>query len=538
MQGCPFVLPPRYHPVVHLRRVHTAGCLLEKSKNILLITLQTDLSIIGLKHIHYYLLQNDYQSHLLHIPRFDPDNEDVFTRLQEFVSKLDPLFIGISLMSTEYEGACEVSGYLKKHFPDTPIVWGGIHPTISPETSTAHADYVCVGEGEKSVLDLANAFYNGQDPRAIPNLCYRENGEQMRNPLYPLIENIDELPFCDHIATNSFLQEKDGKISKIDIKILYKYGRYQGKIYDVMTSFGCHLTCTYCCSPFLSRLYGTGVVRKRSVENIILELENAVRDFPFVEMINFQDENFLCYSPEFIKDFCDEYRSRIKKPFMIASTPLYVNREKVELLEEAGLIWARAGLQSGSDRVCAEIYKRKSLPKHFLKAARIFNECKIAVYCDVILDNPFENDEDKLETVKVLMKTPKPFYLQLYSLSAYYGTLIHEKILSECPEKLSDSKEKDYYIYEKNTPNTLIRLAPYVSEKLMSKLVQLYEKNSRSMRFRTALAAARILSALFFEPLSYFKSFKLSQRGSYGNLFRMISIYLRMALTRYSKHYK
>ena len=55
----------------------------------------------------------------------------------------------------------------------------------------------------------------------------------------------------------------------------------------------------------------------------------------------------------------------------------------------------------------------------------------ISGYYDVILDNPFETEEDALETVRVLQNVRKPFQLQLFSLTFYKGTeifdLLHEK---------------------------------------------------------------------------------------------------------------
>ena len=508
------------------------------NKNVLLITVQSDLSVIGIKYLHYCLLREGYDSYFLHIPEFNINNPSVLNNLQDFVSRINPLFVGISLMSLEFERARNISTFVRKYFPKIPILWGGIHPTIDPESCFPFADYACIGEGIRTVVDFANAVRGGQDVRKISNLCYREDDQIKRNPIYPLVENLDELPICGHIPRNGFAQEKSGAISPIDRRILNTHARYLGQFYDIATTFGCQLNCTFCCSPFLSRLYGFRRVRRRGLENIILELENAVRDHPYIELVNFHDENFLTHNLEFFKGFKDEYRKRVNRPFMFGCTPMFVTREKIELLKEAGLAWVRIGLESGSDRTLREVYKRKSLSKHFLNAMEIFQEFKIAVYCDVITDNPFEGLADNLDTIKTLIKAARPYYLQMYSLTAYHGTELYDRMLKEHPEKFYDPTRKDYLEYKKTVQNHIIRIAPYFPRRLMSRLVRMYEQNQESALFKICSSSAKSLCVLLFEPIAFFRVFRRAQGGSYLKVFKMLPVYKNILIERYSKHYK
>ncbi len=100
-------------------------------KEILLISIQKNLSVLGLKYVHYYLLDKGWHSHLLHLPSFAPNNLNSLESLKSFVSKTAPIFIGLSLMSIEYKKACELSNYLKKYFPSIPIIWGGSHEKLN-----------------------------------------------------------------------------------------------------------------------------------------------------------------------------------------------------------------------------------------------------------------------------------------------------------------------------------------------------------------------------------------------------------------------
>lgn len=500
--------------------------------NILLISIQKDLDIIGLKYLHYYLSKNSYNSFLLHLPYFNPNNDDVLENIRKFVLEIDPKLIGISLMSVEYSHACDLTKYLKNNFESMPIIWGGIHPTISPEGCLDYADYVCIGEGERTTLDFANAINKNENIKTIKNLCYRENGRIKKNPLYPLIENLDEIPSYDHIPINSFIQENK-RILPLDKKLFKRAARYLGTTYSVISSRGCPFSCTYCCNNFISRLYESKKVRRRSIWNIIPELKEAVDDNPEIEYINFQDDCFLACSNEYLREFCQAYKEKIRKPFIARSIPIYITRDKIKSLKDAGLAWISLGLQSGSDRTLKEIYKRKSLKADFLKAARIISDFNIAAFYDVILDNPFENEEDKLETVKTLIETPKPFYTQFLSLTFYLGTELYEKAKKECPEKIEDYLKKDYLVYQRNILNNIIRLAAFLSETYTNKIVYLYKQNPTGFRFKVILFIANLLSLIIFEPLTYFRVIRLSQGGSYVRTLKVLPNYSREGFMRY-----
>ncbi len=509
---------------------------MERNKNILLISLQADLTILGLKHLHYYLLQNGYNSHFLVLPEFDPSRPRGLEKLREFVARVNPILIGVSLMSVEFSRARELCADLKRRFPAIPIIWGGVHPTVAPETCFPPADYVCIGEGQQSLLDFARALSNGEDLRGTNNLCYPEAGWIQRNPLYPLIEDLDALPLGDHIPKNGFIQDGRGEIRVMDREMFRRYGRYQDRFYDIMTSLGCQLSCTYCTSPFLSGLYGSRHVRKRSLQNIMLELERTVRENPYLETINFQDENFLTYDLEFFQKFKVEYLARVKRPLIMACTPVWVTREKIALLREAGLIWIRMGIQSGSDRVLKEIYHRNSFSRHFLEAAKIFSEFKVMTYNDLIVDNPLETETDQLETIRVLIQRPRPYYLQMFSLTPFYGTRLAEMIREQCPQGYADPT-RDYFEYRKTPLNAMIRLTPFVPRRMLNRLVEEYRRNPRSVSFRIRLAAANILGLFIFEPINFFRLLKLSQGGSWKGIFRSLLLYRKIWFQRYSKHF-
>ena len=94
-----------------------------------------------------------------------------------------------------------------------PIVRGGVDTTVNPEWAMEHADIICVGEGEYAALELTEALEGKRDLYSIQNLWVRRDGEIIKNPIRPLIQDLDSLPFPNfddqsiwHIHENQIYQ--------------------------------------------------------------------------------------------------------------------------------------------------------------------------------------------------------------------------------------------------------------------------------------------------------------------------------------------
>ncbi|OQX61573.1 MAG: hypothetical protein B5M56_08680 [Desulfococcus sp. 4484_241] len=502
----------------------------------LLISLQVDLDTIGLKQLHAVLMHRGFKSLLMYLPCFKPGDKSLPERIVHFIARHNPGFVGISLMSHEYFGAVALTRRIKQAFPDIPVIWGGVHPTIEPEMCLDNADYVCVGEGENAVTAIARAVRDGQGFEHIPNLCYRRHGRTVRNPVEPAINDLDRLPFCEHLPQAAYIAHK-GKIVPLDRSCLKRYGRWRGTVYSIMGSRGCPFACAYCCNDFFSRLYGAKKIRRRSVANIISELVRAVNDHPQLRYINFQDDCFLACSDSYMDEFCRAYRREVGIPFVVRCIPSFTDAERLRKLKDAGLAWISLGLQSGSDEVLYDIYNRRSTSEQFLSAARLIHKFRVAAYYDVIVDNPLENDEDRYKTIEVLTAVPKPYFLQLFSLTIYPGTFLYKRIIPDFPEHTDAYLKKNYHHYQHNDINRLIRSSAYLPVPFTRLLVAYRRRRPESALFRLALGLASLLSGLVFEPIAYFRVFLMSQNGSVTKALKQLPVFLRIGLSRYSKQF-
>lgn len=503
-------------------------------KGVLLVSVQTDLEVIGLKSLHCQLLQHGFASHMLFLPQFSKPG--VAEAVCELVDDLSPLFIGMGLMSVEYGRAADLTHALKSRFPDVPVLWGGVHPTLTPADCLDHADYVCVGEGERFIVDFARTLAEGSDPGHLNNLVHRRNGHVVQNPLHPLIEDLSGLPSPEHVPRDSFVFHNGG-IVPLDTEAFRRYARYSGTTYSVVSSRGCPFSCTYCCNNALSSIYGAKRVRFREAGAVIGELKRAISEHPFITCINFQDDCFLARPAGEMERFCELYRQEVALPFIARSIPAAATEEKLAALKSAGLAWLNLGLQSGSDHVCFDIYKRRSGRQDFLEAARAVKKHGLAAFYDVILDNPFETDEDRLETVRTLMETPKPYYTHFFSLSLYPGTELRDRALEEGLIEGEEYRTKDYLVYKRTGINHLVRLATALPAGWVAFLLKLYESGSDSVWFRVNLAVARLFGIAFAEPITYFRVIRLSQQKSLLKTAKVLPYYLNEGFSRFWKQF-
>ncbi|PKL42063.1 MAG: hypothetical protein CVV39_09015 [Planctomycetes bacterium HGW-Planctomycetes-1] len=478
------------------------------------------------------LLRNSYKSYLLHLPKYNSRNDKQAASIRKFIFDVCPALIGISLMSIDFQKAADLTFYIKETFPGIPIIWGGTHPTVSPEMSLMYADFVCIGEGEKVIIECTNRLSQRKSLDDVGNLAYMKSGNVMKNELYPLIDNLDEWFLFERNPPASYIEVKNS-IIPVDNAVYKKNSRNKGITYNTMSSKGCPFSCTYCCNNFFNRLYKSKAIRRRSVAVVIEEIERAIKGDSTIKYINFLDDCFLACSREYLDEFCASYREKIGEPFIMRAIPTYIDREKIISLKQAGLTWVNLGLESGSDRTNKEIYKRGSSRKDFLRAARIINENKLASFYDVMLDNPFETQEDQIWTIKTIIETPKPFYPMMYSLTFFSGSEIYERALKECPERIDNPLYKNILGYSKSTINTLTRMAAFLSEKKMKKLLDKYQKGENGIGFKAGLLYYRLLSALIYEPLTYFRVVLLANNGSIPETVKELRYYFKSGIKKY-----
>jgi len=296
------------------------------------------------------------------------------------IANFKPDLIAFSCLTNLYPFVKETAALIKKHFP-IPIIVGGIHPTSLPEyvLSDESIDMVCIGEGEEALLELVNKMEIGEDLYNIRNLWFKVDGGIVKNPIRPLIADLDTIPFPDR-------------------GLFDKYGCIAGTI-KAITGRGCPFQCTFCYSHSLFNLYKNNsekFTRRRSVGNVLEELLECKKRYR-VNDFYFFDDTFTINLP-WLKDFSKAYKEKIATPFSCCVRPGTINEEMVRVLKEAGLRMVFFGVDSGNDFVRKKIMRRNIEKSQIIDDAKLLKKYNIIIWSSVIFGSPGETMEQMRES--------------------------------------------------------------------------------------------------------------------------------------------
>lgn len=465
----------------------------------LLVSLQSNANITGLKYIASNVLDSGHDARILFLagylePTLNP-------AIENFIRDYNPDLIGISLMSIEFYPAKNLTRLLRERF-QIPIIWGGVHVTTKPDECLEYVDYLCIGEGERVIVSiLEHLHYKGKDVLPeIPGIWTHYNGEKIRQPDSPPEMNLDNLPFPEYLPDYYYGFHKNRIYNFAQNPNLFrKYALYGGTHYMTITTRGCPFNCGYCANSSLVKVYGKKV-RERSVENCIEELKKVTK-YSYVLYINFQDDCFFIHSREWIKKFCEEYQKYINLPFLVRAIPTMLDREKLFMLKNAGLSMVVMGVQTGSDRVNLNIYDRKIHFTSVKQSAKLISEFKVLPYYEMIVDNPYETEDDMIESINSMTKLKKPYTISLAHLTFFPGTPLTQKALND---NIIDP-EAYLYRYMVNIDYTYLNKLLYMTPYLPCFLIRYLNKRAAARK----VIHLTLTNSLFFlvkrtiEPVVY-----------------------------------
>lgn len=325
--------------------------------------------------------------------------------------------VGIGTRSSMFSLAKEIGIRLRKLKKKPLVIFGGVQPTLDPEKSLKYCDVVCIGEGEKTMLDISQ----GKKLKDIQNIWYNKNKKIIKNRVGITTKDLDVLPFPDFLDKNKYYFNGEQAI-KLEVQ-KYKTG------YTSITSRGCPFNCTYCCNHILRKIYDAPYLRRRSVENVIEELKQAKQNFPSLLSISFADDVFT-YDKNWLREFVIRYKKEINLPFFCYVHPKMCGEHEIRLLKWAGLSDAIIGVQSFSEKT-KKLFNRSGENWEIVQAVKNLKKYKVPTTIDIIMDNPLEDESDLKQTLDWLLKIPPPFNLNTHTLTHFPKTELTEKFIEE-----------------------------------------------------------------------------------------------------------
>ncbi|MDD5331742.1 MAG: radical SAM protein [Candidatus Nanoarchaeia archaeon] len=314
-------------------------------------------------------------------------------KLHEELKKINPEVVGMTVFSCDVN---VVAGYIKaiKAFnKNIKIILGGPHVSGVEEEifeNFPEIDFAITGEAEAGFpMLLENIQNNKKNYSKIPGLIWKEDSKINHNPSYFECD-LDKLAFpaWDLIDPRTYPRAPQGAV----------FRNYP--IAPMIMSRGCPFQCTYCASKVV-----TGQkFRKRSVENIIQELELLYNKFGIKE-IHIVDDTFTLDRKRVV-DFCNEL---IKRKIKITYTfPNGVrldtlDEELLRLLKKTGCYAMSVGIESGSQEILNDMRKGLTL-KLIKEKTDLIAKIGIDINGFFIVGYPGETKETILKTIKFAKK--------------------------------------------------------------------------------------------------------------------------------------
>jgi len=317
------------------------------------------------------------------------------------------IMVGITSTTPTFNSALRYARRIKEALPDIFVILGGVHVTFRPldAVKNSFVDAICVGEGEETVVEVAERVEVGKTLEDVKGVIYRSGNEIVDNGPREFIKDLDSLPFPAY-----------------DLMPLEKYSLFGEHLeqFPVITSRGCPFACRYCSSSlFMGHRF-----RARSAENVVDEIEWLVGDFN-AKHIAFSDDTFTL-SRRRVEAICNEIKRRgIDIEWSCSSRVDTINEDMLKKMKEAGCSAIYYGVESASEKILNFYRKRIDFEK-VKRAVELTKKYDIMVICSFIIGAPMEKKEDMKATLKFALKL-NPDYAQFSILTPYPGTEIYEE---------------------------------------------------------------------------------------------------------------
>lgn len=290
-------------------------------------------------------------------------------------------FVVLFTSTVGFQNDCRLARLMKEKKPGLKIAFVGPPVQVEPEGSLRSCeaiDFVVRGEFDHAAVDFAQ----GKPLAQIPNAVFRNGGEIVLNPMRPQLqtEDLDRLPFASEVY------HRDLVIENYTIPyLLHPYISFY-------SSRGCPALCTFCLWP---QTLSGHAWRVRSVDNVVGEVQQALKLFPQMREIFFDDDTF-----NIRKERVQELARKFKPlGFRWSCTArVHSDYETLKAMADAGARLFIVGLESGDPQILKNIKKGATveMAKAFAKNCK---KVGIKIHGDFIIGLPGETKDTIQKTI-------------------------------------------------------------------------------------------------------------------------------------------
>ena len=327
---------------------------------------ESPLPPLSLSYLAAVLAQEGVQVRILDflVTRYRPE------KLRRDLEEYRPQIVGATCVTLNYLIARRMLKACKAFDPGIFTVIGGPHVTFALEETLLQSpwiDAIVIGEGERTLVELARAIENGKNIHQVPGIAFADGGMVIKTSPRPLIEDLDDLP--------------------LPARELLPMARYRalGTPCTVITSRGCPYSCIFCSGH---RMFGPRV-RFRSPGLVVDEIEKLQRDFR-LPRINIVDDTFTL-NHNHTRAVCEEMlRRNLNLKWSVFARVDRISEDLARLMNRAGCEWVLFGVESADEEILKTI-KKGTTPDDVRRGVKIAAEAGINVFNSFILGLPGES---------------------------------------------------------------------------------------------------------------------------------------------------
>ena len=318
-----------------------------------------------------------------------PEYEQTILRETE-----DALCLGISVLTGPHIGAAvRVSRAVKKLRPNLPIVFGGWHASLATDQTLRESfvDAVVRGQGELTLLELAQKIASGEDWHGVRGLSFKDpDGKIVHEPERP-VADINTLPVpAYHLADPGIYAAASGVR-----QLAYT------------SSVGCPYQCNYCTDMvFYKRRFNA-----YSVDRVVSELSDLVPRYR-IEHVPFFDSNFLVDRKRAVAIAKGIIASGVRFQWDFQTSTDFLSlmsEDDVRALAESGVHHIGFGTESASQEVLTLMNKRFQHVSQMVETARKTFLAGIHVVFNIILGYPGETEAHRQETFRIMSEIAREY---------------------------------------------------------------------------------------------------------------------------------
>ena len=335
-------------------------------------------------------------------------------QIEKEIKDFDPSIVGVSCSFTMFEkDSFDMIDLIKKINKNILLVVGGAHASANPHhvLRNKNIDFVVIGEGELTMLEIAQKYKNKKTLTDIKGTAFISNGKFKINSLRKQIENLDDFEPAWHLINlqDYFNHPDNSSVLK------------RGPSVSIITSRGCPGQCVFCS---VHTVWGRKW-RAISAKKVVDQIEFLVRKYK-VRHIRINDDN-LTLNKSRIIEICNEIVRRkldIKwdTPSGVAFWTL--DEEILDAMKRSGYYRITFGIESGCKETLKYIRKNIDLEKvnYLIEYCHKINLWTASFF---IIGFPFEKKEEVKKTVNFIVNSKINFPF-IFIAQPYLGTDLYQ----------------------------------------------------------------------------------------------------------------